>query len=257
MKKYCAILLSTMAGFLLITLLSPSLHAFELGARGSYWFPTFKSDARVDGSSIRGTEFNFEDNLGVDADPFPGIEIFAGLGKNHISLMYTQGDSSAATTLSQAITFNGTTFPAGTAVNSEFKLKMLDLTYKRDLIDTRNILAGFAISAMGKIKYLEGDMNISSGANRASESIKVPIPMVGLGAHVGILADILEARVEIAGIGYSSNYLFEALADLSFTPFPFLDIHGGYKTINLHVDQDDVFLDAQFSGPYAALTVSF
>ena len=62
---------------------------------------------------------------------------------------------------------------------------------------------------------------------------------------------------KLTGVAYSSNYLYEALADLSLTPFPFRDIHAGYKIIRLKIDRNDVFLDSQFAGPFIGLTVSF
>ena len=83
------------------------------------------------------------------------------------------------------------------------------------------------------------------------------MPMVGLGAHIGILHELLEMRAKVTGIGYSGSYFYEALADLSFTPFPFLDIHAGYKTMRLKIDYSDLFLDSEFSGPFVGLTVKF
>jgi hypothetical protein len=47
------------------------------------------------------------------------------------------------------------------------------------------------------------------------------------------------------------------MADLSVTPFPFVDIHGGYKYIGLQVDTSDYYMSTQFSGPFVALTVGF
>lgn len=63
--------------------------------------------------------------------------------------------------------------------------------------------------------------------------------------------------IGVTGITYSGNYLYEGLADLSLTPFPFLDLHGGYKVIRLHLDRNDFYLNSEFTGPYVALTVSF
>jgi len=91
-----------------------------------------------------------------------------------------------------------------------------------------------------------------------SETFKAPIPMIGLGMHVGILADILEVRAKATGIGYSGNTFYEGLADVSLTPFPFLDIHGGYRIMKLEVDDiSDVYADLEFKGPYVGLTISF
>ena len=81
--------------------------------------------------------------------------------------------------------------------------------------------------------------------------------MIGLGAHIGLIANILEARAQVTGMGYSGNYVIEAMADLSVTPFPFVDIHGGYKYIGLQVDTSDYYMSTQFSGPFVALTVGF
>ncbi len=41
------------------------------------------------------------------------------------------------------------------------------------------------------------------------------------------------------------------------SPFPFLDIHGGYKSFIMDIDEDEVVFDYDMSGPYVALTLSF
>ena len=74
---------------------------------------------------------------------------------------------------------------------------------------------------------------------------------------MGILKDILEARVLITGIEYSDHTAFDGQAEISLTPFPFLDIHAGYRFLSIDVDEDDVKLDLEISGLYVALTVSF
>lgn len=229
--------------------------AFEIGARAMYWFPSFKGDLRVDSNSVTGSTLNLKDTMGVGNESFATYEVFGGVGKHSISLAYTPVNYSGSTTLTSPITFNGQTFTGN--VNTELKLRMLDLQYQNKVIDMENILAGFSISAIGQIKYIEGQAKMNSAAASTDNTLRVPIPMIGLGAHVGLLAGILEARAQVTGIAYSSNYLYEALADVSVTPFPFLDIHGGYKVIRLKIDRNDNFLDAQFAGPYVGLTVSF
>jgi uncharacterized protein YuzE len=51
--------------------------------------------------------------------------------------------------------------------------------------------------------------------------------------------------------------MYELVGDISWTPFPFIGIHGGYKTFVIDVDEEDVLLDYDMSGPYAAITISF
>jgi hypothetical protein len=235
------------------------LGAFEIGARALYWFPTMKADMKADSDGKAGTTLDLKDNLGVGTESFPTFEAFGGLGKHRISLAYTPIKYSGSTKLTAPVTFNGQTFTAGTDVNTDLKLRMLDLEYQYKFLDLENILAGFSLSAIGQIKYIDGEARMEAPATATAADFKVraPIPMVGLGAHIGLLAGLLEARAKVTGVAYSSNYLYEALADLSLTPFPFLDIHAGYKVIRLKIDRNDVFLDSQFTGPYVGLTVSF
>ena len=231
--------------------------AFEIGARGLYWFPGFKGDVQVDGAGLTGSRINLKDELGIDNKSYPVVEVFGGLGKHNLNLAYTPIDNSGSATLSRQITFNGQTYNANTSVNSDLKLRMLDLEYQYTLLDMENILAGFSLGAIAKIKYVDGEAKISSIGKETSDTFKLPIPMVGVGAHIGLLLDILEARAKVTGIAYSNSYLYEGMADLSYTPFPFLDIHAGYKLMRVHYDRDDTFLDAEFAGPYVGLTVSF
>ena len=253
MKKYSWLFLATM---LILSWATPA-SAFEIGARALYWFPGFKADMKSDSAGVVGSSLNLKDNLGVGNEAFPTFEAFGGLGKHRLTLGYTPIKYSGSTTLNSAVNFNGQTFTAGSRVDTDLKLRMLDLEYQYTFLDLENILAGFSLGAIGQIKYLDGEAKMSAPGKQADFTSRLAIPMVGLGAHASILAGILEARAKIAGIGYSSNYLYEALADLSWTPFPFLDIHGGYKLIRVKLDRSDDYLDAQFAGPYVGLTVSF
>lgn len=243
----------------LLLFLAMPVGAFEIGARALYWFPTMKADMKADSNGKTGTSLDLKDNLGVGRESFPTFEAFGGLGKHRISLAYTPIKYSGSTRLTAPVTFNGQTFGAGADVNTDLKLRMLDLEYQYKFIDLENILAGFSLSAIGQIKYIDGEARMEAPATATAADFKVraPIPMIGVGAHIGLLAGLLEARAKATGVAYSSNYLYEALADLSLTPFPFLDIHVGYKIIRLKIDRNDVFLDSQFTGPYIGLTVSF
>jgi hypothetical protein len=166
---------------------------------------------------------------------------------------------SGSTRLTAPVAFNGTTFPAGAAVDTDLKLRMIDLEYQYKLLDRENILAGFSLAVIGRITYIDGEAKMSAPAANSESgfTVRTPVPMVGLGAHVGLFAGLLEARAKMTGFAYSDNHLTEALADLSLTPFPFLDIHAGYKVIRLKIDHNGNFLDSEFAGPYVGLTVGF
>jgi len=243
----------------LLLLWAMPVGAFEIGARGYYWFPGFKADMKSDGGGTPGSDVNLKDNLDVGTEAVPSVEVFGGLGRSHLGLTYTPINYSGSTTLGTQINFAGQTFPVGTRVDSDLKLRMLDLEYRFTALDLENIMAGFSLDAILQVKYIDGEAKIAAPAlgREGKQSIQLPIPMVGVGAHIGLLLNLLEARAKVTGITYSGNYLYEALADISVTPFPFLDIHAGYKVIRVHLDRDDLFLNANFAGPYLALTVSW
>jgi hypothetical protein len=233
--------------------------AFEIGGRALYWLPSFKANIRVDDSGVTGDTMNLKDTLGVEDENFPSFELFVGNGRHHLNIAYTPIDYSGSTLLTQKITFNGKTFAVGSKVDTNLQFKMFDLEYRYTFLDMENILAGFSLDLIGQIKYIDGEAKINAPASKTGSdfSFRAPMPMVGFGTHIGVLHDLLEVRARVTGIGYSGSYFYEALADLSLTPFPFLDIHAGYKMMKLKIDYSDLFLDSEFAGPFVGLTVSF
>lgn len=242
---------------LAVLLLPVSSFAFEVGARGYYWFPSLDGTVKVDEAGIAGTTIDFDKDLGIDDENYPCVEVFVGLGNHHLSLTYTEIDYSGRKRLSEDIWFNGVRYQANLIVDSSLEYRMIDLHYQYDLLDLENILAGFSLGGVLQVKYLDGDIGLKTTGIDEKEDLTLPIPMLGVNLHLGILADILEARLRGTAIGYSGNTIYELMADVSFTPFPFMDIHGGYKTFVVDIDEDDVTFDYDMSGPYVALTVSF
>jgi hypothetical protein len=235
------------------------VQAFEVGVRGYYWFPGLDGDLTVDESGLPGTKIDLESDLDIDDESYPVIEAFVGLGDHHLSLSYYHADYSGTNTLSEPINFAGEDFVVGTTVTSSLEYDVYDLMYQYDLLDLENILAGFSLGAVGRIKLFDGEVELESSIppERESESFTAPIPMLGLNLHLGILADLLECRVLATGMGYGGGTIFDGQADISLTPFPFLDIHGGYRVFFVDVDADDVEFDYDTSGPYVAVTLSY
>jgi hypothetical protein len=231
--------------------------AFELGVRGSYWFPKLSGVVRVDDAGIIGTEVDLENDLGIDSKSYPVVEVFSGIGKHHLSLAFYKLDYDGETVLTKDVYFNGELFHANERVVSNLKYDNYDVMYRYDLIDIENFLAGGSLGLVARMMVFDGSASIASAAVTTKENFTAPIPMVGANFHVGILKDIIEARVLITGIEYRDNTAFDGQAEISFTPFPFVDIHGGYRFLKIDVEEDNVKLDFDNSGLYVGLTVSF
>jgi outer membrane protein len=231
--------------------------AFEIGARGYYWFPSLDGTVKVDEAGVVGTNIDFEDDLGIDDENYPSLEAFIGTDNHHLSLAYTGIDYSGSKTLTRSIIFNGQTYAASSLVSSSIEYDMLDFFYQYDFVNLENIFAGFSLGGVFQVKYLDGEVSLKTTGIDEKEDFTIPIPMLGLNLHIGILADILEARVRGTGITYSGDVMYEALAEVSWTPYPFIDIHGGYKTFVTDIDEDDVMFDYDMSGAFVGLTLSF
>jgi len=253
-RTYCALAL-----FLALALIPLASSGFEIGARGYYWFPSLDGKVRVDEAGIIGDTIDFENDLAIEDEDYPSVEAFVGIGKHHLDLGYTKIDYSGSNVLSRTIIFNRETYPVSSLVSSSIEYKMIDFHYQYDFINLENALAGFSLGGVLQVKYLDGEVALkSTGAGLdEKEDFNLPIPMVGLNLHIGIIAGILEARVRGTAMTYSGDSMYELMGDISWTPVPFIDIHGGYKTFVIDVEQDDVLLDYDMSGPYAAITISF
>lgn len=254
-----SIIFAAMLAFLMMVV--GQANAFELGARGYVWFPEQKkSDIQTVVDNVDQSNINTKDMLGIGNKVTYSVEAFGGMGKNHVSLMYTPFGYSSDNVLAAAVNYSGSTYNTGTTVRSELAYSMFDFKYQRDLINMENILAGFSLGGIAQLKYSTGSFKMSSGANgfEQTRSFDSLIPMIGVGAHVGLLAKLLELRAQATGGGYGSgNYSYEALMDLSLTPFPFLDIHAGYKLLQIKMNVNDYRMDTLYTGPYLGLTVGF
>jgi outer membrane protein len=256
MKKNLSVILGTL--ILFVILYAPSAFALGFGAQVRYWFPSFEGDLRMDNDGVAGTEIDLKNDLGIDNEYFPVVEGYFGIGNHEVTLSYSMVDFSGAKNINRDIIFNGDTYSGGTYVESELKTSMIDLEYQYKFLNLENILAGFSVGIIGKIKYLDGDVRMSSSAYDNREDIQIPIPMIGLGAKIGLLTDILEARAKFVGMGYSGSFFYDGMAEISANPFPFLNIHGGYRAMSLKIDDvSDIYAKIDFAGPYAGLAVSF
>jgi hypothetical protein len=231
--------------------------AFEIGVRGYYWFPSFSGNVKVDAAGLSGTDIDLENDLAMGDEDYPVVEAFIGAGKHHLSAAYYKADYSGTATLTRDINFNGDTFRVGDLTASSLEYDAYDIMYWYDIIDLENFLAGGSLGIVGRVEVFDGDIAIQTTGLNQNVDFTAPIPQIGLNLHVGILLDILELRLLGTGMAIGGGTVFDGLAELSLTPIPFIDIHGGYRTFMIDADIDDVEFDYDTSGPYVALTLSF
>ena len=256
MKKILLLIISILA---VIGTVLPA-QAFEAGVRGYYWFTSISGDVKLEGGSLDGTKLNLKDDLDIDDESYAVGEAFLGFGNHHLTFSFYRADYKGTATLTKDINVGGDIYPVGDRIKSKLEYDVFDLTYQYDLLDLENVLAGFSLGLLGRVRVYDLQLKVSSETldQSAKEDYTVPLPLLGLNLHFGILADLLEARILASGIGYWDGYMVDGLAELSFTPIPFVDIFGGYRTFFIKVDiNNNLELDYDTSGFYAGVQISF
>ena len=252
-------LLPLLPALLLISFSSPAmaLPGFEAGVRGMYWFPDLAATAQTTTAGITETKFDVKDDLGVGDENFPSGEAFLRFGRVTFRLGYTPIRFDGNKNLTDNVTFNGQTFTATTNVISRLDIDMLDADLQVDIFRHDLIAAGFYLGLIAKVKYVDGEVELKSPVLTEKQDFQAPIPMIGLAAGAGFANNLVRVDARVTGMAYSGNHLYEADAFASLCPFPFFRIQGGYRYIELKVDEDDLVADLKLKGPYVGAQLSF
>jgi outer membrane protein len=234
-----------------------ALPGVEVGARGMYWFPDLSGTVQTFDPVIGGTEFNIKDDVGIGDEEFPSGEVFLRLSRVTFRVGYTPVEFDGNRQLSREIRFGDQIFAVNENVVSRLDLTMIDGEVQLDLLRPVVAAVAFNLGLIVKVKYVDGDVELRSSTTTETRDFKAPIPMVGAAAGVGFLKNMVRVDARVSGIGYSGNHLFEGDAYASFAPLPFFRIQGGYRLIDLKIDEDDILADLELKGPYVGAQVSF
>lgn len=242
-----------------VTAVDAPKRAWEVEAKVSYWFSDISGDLRIDGNGIRGSTTDLKDDLGFDRAEMGFFEAYGRYGRHRLTVGYQDAEYSGSTNIPREIIAKGQTYPAGSLVGGNLRLQTLELEYQYDFLRLENFLSGMSLGVIGKILYVEGHTSSSAPALGLSGqgNFYAPIPMLGVGVQMGLLAHWLEFRGKVTGSTFSGNTFMGVDAALSLTPLPYMDLTCGYKYIKYDYEQDNVMLDITLSGPYVGLTIRY
>ena len=82
-----------------------------------------------------------------------------------------------------------------------------------------------------------------------SEDFTLPVPMAYLALQIKPV-DILAIEAEVRGISYSGNQLYSLIGRVKFNVFGPVFAAAGYRYDKLKIDEEDVEVDVDFSGPF-------
>ena len=197
-------------------------------------------------------DLNFEDNEDLTA------EVAFQLGIARLSLGYLPIEFSGTGNFNG--TYNCQTFTVADAAQASVKLSLYDLGLTLNLINLDDLPVRIQIGPEIAVKVIDAEVDFSASGGGAtineSDSGTVPIPTLGGRARIGF-SDYIAVVARVGYMEYDGNSFLDAEAQLEFSPLPMVGIYGGYRTFDLNIDDTDLNVDVDFSGPFVGAMVRF
>ncbi len=177
----------------------------------------------------------------------------------NIKLGYNKFGHSGSGEVTKGFSFGGESFGIGTDVDTEFDLKMYDLTLYYEILDNWvNLDLGL------NVKYLDGFISVK-GTNILTQQlideyseIKTPIPMLYAKAQFDVPSTDLSFLAEGNYVSYDGNTLYDAQLGVRYSFLLGLGLEVGYKAMKIKLnDIDDLSMDSDFTGAYGQLVWDF
>jgi outer membrane protein len=212
----------------------------EVGAR--YWQANPSGEV-----AYQGDNFDMDDDLGFDKEGAPNLYARAALpfitvDAEYTDLSYDGKVKRQLTWGNQTATLNGdssmdaTILHAGAMVNLPLPVVDVGLGLGATNVDAK------------------AEMETSSGKEKGSASVTLPVAKAE--ARVNFPALPLFAGLRGQAIGYDGDSYRDITAEVGFV-MGLLQLRAGYRQLAVDYEGDDFKVDADFSGPFAGLHLSF
>ena len=216
----------------------------------------------VSGSGLAGTPIDLEKDLGFDDSKNLTAEAALQFGDFRLSAGYLPLKFSGQGTLNGTVNFNGQTYSGTAQTTSDVDIKLYEGSlgyYVINFDDTPvrlQIAPELSVKVVDASITLDGQEDTTGTRLHEEQSVTAPIPTLGLRARVG-LADYLSLVGRVGYMQYKDDSFLDANGQIEFSPLPLVGIYGGYRYFDVQVDESDINLDTQFSGPYVGAFVRF
>lgn len=239
-------------------LASPALADEIFSLKAGYITLNPSGDVALSANGLTGTSVDIDDDLGIDdGDDFFG-EAALQLGDFRLFAAYLPIDLSGDNVLTRDINFNGETFSAGSHVKSDLDIDIYEAGLAWFLVNLDDAPVRIQFGPEVAVKYVDASVKLhdSTSGLSESESFGVPVPTVGARARVAV-ADYLGVVGRVGYMEYDSNSFLDVDVQVEFSPLPMVGLFGGYRYLDIDVDDSDLLIDATFSGPYVGALVRF
>jgi hypothetical protein len=231
-----------------------------IGVEAAPWFQDFAATGAIDGDTLPGTEFDFQDTLGLDdTDAASSGRVWVRLfKKSRFVFDYTQSSRAGTETLTSSLDFNDMSFGVGETVSTDLDLNLLQAKYRYSFVDLKVVEVGFHLG----LNLAQVDMRLDgslSGLTTLDED--VPFPTVGATVIVKPLPGFhLRAEVDGMGVSVSGNDVdtIDARFQIEYYFMHSFGIFAGYRTYSFDIVTEDFgTVNSEFDGAYAGLALKF
>ncbi|MDX2496212.1 MAG: hypothetical protein QNK27_14725 [Desulfuromusa sp.] len=205
-----------------------------------------------------GQKVDVERDLNLDDSENLTAEAALQWGSSRFSFNYLPIGFSGTGTLTVEGDFNGEPFSVADTVKTDLDINLYDISYTYYLINFDDLPTRFQLGLELAVKIADVDLTFHDVTQDfvESESATVPIPTLGVRTRIS-LADFLGLTGRIGYMEFDGNHFLDAEAQLEFSPFPMVGLYAGIRYFDLKIDEDDVFVETKFSGPFGGLLVRF
>ena len=241
MTQKWTVLFAILAGAFFCGLVKADFVGINIGAE--HWTPTLSGSFN---SKNGGSAIDLNGDLGISEKsqtslvltvehPIPALPNIRYQG-------YSLG-STATSTPSNDLTFDGETFPSGDQLRSNFNLSYDDIVLYYQLLNNWiNLDMGV------DLKRFDGEVELS-GASTARINIDETIPMLYLSARYDFPFSGFYIGADINNLGLGSSTVEDSTLKLGFESRAGLGIEGGIKTFSLELDDaDSLDTDIKYNG---------
>lgn len=230
------------------------------------------AESRITGrAEFAGETYDYDsDRFDIGDDIVPRVEgTFRFAERHRLHFNYFRYDAGNDTSLDEDVTFDGTTFPAGSRVDLDTRFDLGSVMYDYALVETPTF--GFGLQVGVETAGLRGTLRGESGEDtfrvRESERGTAPVAGARISANTadGRWRVIAQGQYLDADWGDFGDYdgditRASALVEYRFTPK--FGVFAGYDWFDLDVTRqrdtsDRVGFEQRFHGPIAGVTLAF
>ena len=177
--------------------------------------------------------------------------------RSRVRLAYLGLDYAGDERVARTVEFDGQTYVVGTRVVSALSLDYARLGWTWQFVGNDHVRLGTVV----EVKWVEIAAALRApGLNppvEEADSLSAALPTVGLAFDV-TPGRMLSVFGEVTGVAAGDRgHFLDGEVGVRLTPVPFLTLVGGYRTVDLRIEDDPDLAELEDSGPFFGFNLRF